>query len=229
MKFGVKNFFTNGIWEINQKKLPGYLRYLLNATRVVTLAVRGFLDDKIQQKASALTFYSLLSVVPIFAMAFGIAKGFGLENKLREQILSNAEASQQQEVVKWMVNFADTMLANAQGGVIAGIGIAVLLWSVMSILGNIESSFNDIWRVRKPRSVLRKFTDYMAIMILAPILFAASGSITVFISTQVENIADKVEAVSFLANFTQKLLQFAPYGLIWLIFFLVYMIMIFLY
>ena len=82
MKFGVKNFFTNGIWEINQKKLPGYLRYLLNATRVVTLAVRGFLDDKIQQKASALTFYSLLSVVPIFAMAFGIAKGFGLENKL---------------------------------------------------------------------------------------------------------------------------------------------------
>ncbi len=225
MKFGVKNFFTNGIWEINQKKLPGYLRYLLNATRVVTLAVRGFLDDKIQQKASALTFYSLLSVVPIFAMAFGIAKGFGLENKLREQILSNAEASQQQEVVKWMVNFADTMLANAQGGVIAGIGIAVLLWSVMSILGNIESSFNDIWRVRKPRSVLRKFTDYMAIMILAPILFAASGSITVFISTQVENIADKVEAVSFLANFTQKLLQFAPYGLIWLIFFLVYMIM----
>ena len=133
MKFGVKNFFTNGIWEINQKKLPGYLRYLLNATRVVTLAVRGFLDDKIQQKASALTFYSLLSVVPIFAMAFGIAKGFGLENKLREQILSNAEASQQQEVVKWMVNFADTMLANAQGGVIAGIGIAVLLWSVMSI------------------------------------------------------------------------------------------------
>ena len=225
MKFGVKNFFTNGIWEINQKKLPGYLRYLLNATRVVTLAVRGFLDDKIQQKASALTFYSLLSVVPIFAMAFGIAKGFGLENKLREQILSNAEASQQQEVVKWMVNFADTMLANAQGGVIAGIGIAVLLWSVMSILGNIESSFNDIWRVRKPRSVLRKFTDYMAIMILAPILFAASGSITVFISTQVENIADKVEAVSFLANFTQKLLQFAPYGLIWLIFFLVYMLM----
>lgn len=219
------NLFKIDIWEIDDKKLPKSLKWLLNTARVVSLAVRGMVEDKIQLRASALTFYSILSVVPIIAMIFGIAKGFGLEQSLQAEILKNAEATQQEEVVKWLIGFAQSMLESTKGGVVAGVGVVLLLWSVMSILGNIEASFNDIWDVQKPRTYLRKFTDYMAIMILAPILLISSSSITIFISSTVNEIAGKVEVLSVFAKFTNVLLEFAPYFLIWIVFFLLYLIM----
>ena len=221
----ITNLLKLDIWEINEKNLPKSLRRLLNFARIVSLAIRGFVEDKVQLKASALTFYSMLSIVPIIALAFGIAKGFGLEQTLQQQILEGSKSSQNEEVIKWVMNFANSMLENTKGGVVAGVGVVVLLWSVMSILGNIEASFNDIWEVKKSRNLLRKFTDYMAIMIVAPILLIASSSITVFISSTVTTIAENVEVLSFMSRFTEFLLKLSPYLIIWLIFFLLYLIM----
>jgi len=219
------NLFKIDIWEINDKKLPKSLKWLLNIARIISLAIRGLIKDKIQLRASALTFYSILSVVPIIALAFGIAKGFGLEQKLQNEILRSAEATQQEQVITSLIGFAQKLLESTKGGVVAGFGVALLLWSVMSILGNIEASFNDIWDVRKSRTYLRKFTDYMAIMILAPILLISSSSITIFISSTVNQIANKVEVLGFFAQLTNTLLEFSPYILIWLVFFLLYLIM----
>lgn len=221
----IKGLLKIDIWEINDKNLPKSLKFILNTARIISLAVKGFKKDKVQLQASALTFYTVLSIVPILAMAFGIAKGFGLEQTLQVQILEAAQHSQQKEVILWLLGFGQKMLANTKGGLVAGVGVVILLWSVMSIMGNIESSFNDIWAVKKSRSLLRKFTDYMAIMILAPLLLVSSGSITIFISSQVNQIAEQVEVLGFVAQITNFLLDLTPYILIWLVFFLVYLIM----
>lgn len=221
----IKSLLKVDIWEVNEKKLPPGLSRILTIVRIISLAYRGFVQDKCQQKASALTFYSLLSIVPVFAMAFGIAKGFGLENRLQNEIIDKASSPQQQQVFEWLLGFAQSMLESTKGGLVAGVGVVILLWSVMSIMGNIEKSFNDIWEVKKSRTWLRKFTDYMAIMIIAPILLVSSSSITVFISSSVDALAEQVEMVSFLSRLTNFALDVLPYLLVWLVFFLIYLIM----
>jgi membrane protein len=125
----------------------------------------------VQLRASALTFYSMLSLVPIVAIAFAIAKGFGLDENLKQAIIENS--SFQTEVTDWLLNNASSALEKTRGGYIAGIGIVVLFWSVVSLLENIENSFNHIWQVRVGRPWYRKFTDYLTFLLM-PICYTTN-------------------------------------------------------
>ena len=108
------------------------------------------------------------------------------------------------------------------GGFIAGVGLVVLFWSVMQVLGNIENSFNAIWQIKRPRPFIRKFSDYLSMMLIAPILFVLSSTITVYISEIAEGSATYMQYVGPLLNFLVKLL---PYVLIFFLFTLLYVIM----
>jgi membrane protein len=116
------------------------------------------------------------------------------------------------------------MLDNTKGGLIAGIGVAVLFWSVIKVLGKIEDNFNQIWSVSS-RSLVRKFTDYLSIMIIAPVLLIMSGSVTVFIASQVSAISSQVGLEEVATPAISLGLSLAPYILLWLLFTVVYMIM----
>ena len=155
--------------------------FIIRQLRIIVLAARGFMNDRVQLRASALTLYTLLSIIPFVAIAFGIAKGFALDQKLQELLAK--EFQTQPEVLNWILNQANNALQATRGGYIAGIGIIILIWSVMSLLDQIESSFNHIWHIEDSRPWYRKFTDYLAIMIIAPVFLILSSSITVFIST----------------------------------------------
>ena len=133
-------FVTTDIWRIRLKDLPRKKSFLIKQLRTVLLAVRGFDEDKCLLRASSLTFYTLLSIVPVVAMAFGIAKGFGFEHYLEKQFFEKFPG--QETVLVQIVDFAQKLLENTKGGVIAGIGVVILFWSVMKLLGHIESSFN---------------------------------------------------------------------------------------
>ena len=158
-------------------------RFFSTLYRVVQAVARGFKEDDCSSKASALTFYTLLSIVPVLAVAFGIAKGFGFERHL-ESGLSD-KFIEQREVVDKLIDFAYKTLQNTQSGLIAGIGLVVLFYTVLKLFGNIESSFNSIWKVRKSRTFVRSFSDYLAMMLFCPLFFAASSSVSVFITTQI--------------------------------------------
>ncbi|MCK4664061.1 MAG: YihY/virulence factor BrkB family protein [Bacteroidales bacterium] len=216
-------FINVEIWRVSLKGMPKIKFILIKILRVILLALRGYKEDKIQQKASALTFYSLMSVVPVFAMGFGIAKGFGLEQSLEKQLIDNF--SEQQEVLNWIISFAHSFLDNTKGGMIAGIGIAILFWSVMQVLGNIEKSFNDIWEINKSRVFMRKFSDYLSIMLFAPILMILSSSVTVFVTTQITDLTNEVEFISMFGPFIFFIIKLIPYILIWLLFTIIYMVM----
>ncbi len=187
------------------------------------LAVRGFTEDRCQLRASALTFYSLLSIVPVVAMAFGVAKGFGLEKLLEKRILEQMQG--QEEVVERVVEFARSMLDNTQGGLVAGIGIAVLFWTVIKVLGHIESSFNNIWGIKEDRKLGRKFSDYLSIMLICPVLLMMSGSVTVLMSSQVTLIVEKLSFLGPLGDVILLSLKILPLAVIWVVFTFIYMFM----
>jgi len=209
----VVTFLQNDIWRIRVNTLPKAKAFLIRTVRIVLVSIREFSTDKCSLRASALTFYSLLSIVPVFAMAFGLAKGFGLDKMLRDQIMQNMEG--QQEVMTRVMEFSENMLANTKGGVIAGIGLAFLLWTVIKVLGNIERSFNDIWGVKKERTLGRKFSDYLALMLIAPIFFVLASSATVFITTQVSTVTNEVQILSLLGPVITMLLKVLPFAVFW--------------
>lgn len=191
--------------------------------RVLYDAARGFVEDDCYAKASALTFYSLLSIVPVLAVVFGIAKGFGFNKALELEI--NERFAEQHELVEKLIEFAYSWLQNVQGGVIAGIGTIALFWSVLGLLSNIENALNAIWKIPVSRPYGRKISDYLATMVICPIFLVTSSSITVSLSTELSATAQGnivLEAVSPLLLFILKLF---PYFLSWILFTFVYLFM----
>jgi membrane protein len=219
----VQKFITHDVWSTHLDDLPPKFRAPFKYLRVILLALRGFNEDKVQVKASALTYYTLMSIVPVFALVFGIAKGFGFEKYLEQQIIANFKG--QEEAMNQVISFSHSLLARTGGGVIAGIGIVLLFWSVIKVLNNIENSFNDIWQVEKPRTWTRKFTDYLSIILIAPILLIASSGIHVFLATQISSIAKEVEIIGYVSPLLISGLQFLPYLLIWVLFSFIFIAM----
>lgn len=219
----VKVYLEKDIWRIEVKELPWYKRIVIQSLKTLFLSLKGFVEDKCQVRASALTFFSLLSVVPVIALAFAISKGFGLEKVLEETLKENLVGHE--EVLNYILEFSRSMLNTTKGGLIAGIGIVVLFFSVMRLLNHIENAFNAMWEVKRPRPFMRKFADYLSIMLFAPILLILSSSATVFVTTLLENITSEYAVMRYASPFLYKMVKFLPYVLLWLLFTLLYIIM----
>ncbi|MCK5099321.1 MAG: YihY/virulence factor BrkB family protein, partial [Desulfobacteraceae bacterium] len=133
--------------------------------KCVAFAAKGFKDDQCILRASALTFYTLLSIVPVIAMAFGISKGFGLEKLLETQLLATFPGHE--EVTGRIIEFSSNLLKETKSGIMAIPGIILLVWAVIKMFGHIEDSFNTIWWINNKRTMVRKFADYIALCFTA--------------------------------------------------------------
>jgi len=133
--------------------------------------------------------------------------------------------SGQEEVLTTVISFANSLLANTKGGLLAGVGIMVLFWAVIKVLGNIEYSFNDIWGIKEGRTLGRKFSDYLSVMLLCPILMILASSVTVFITTQITLITAKVALLGMFSSIIFFVLKLLPYCLIWVLFTFLYIFM----
>ena len=211
------------IWNTPLSEISKGRIFVLKQLRIFILAVRGFSNDKAQLRASALTFYSLLSVIPVAAIAFAISKGFGLDQKLQQLLIDKFQS--EQEVLKWLLQNASNAIEKTKGGYIAGIGVIILFWSVMSLLNHIESSFNHIWQIRSARPWYRKFTDYLTIMLIAPVFIILSSSSTVFISNGLNDFMIKAPILDFFKPVISFLFQLAPYFLNWITLTILFIIM----
>jgi membrane protein len=211
------------IWHTPLSEISRGKIFLFKQLRIIILAARGFLNDKVQMQASALTFYSLLSIVPIVAIAFAIAKGFSLDENLKRLITSKLD--DQQEVLNWVLNNATNAIEKTRGGPIAGVGVIVLFWSVMSLLNRIESSFNHIWQVRISRPWYRKFTDYLTIMLIAPLFIILASSIKVFIGTDLVEYMNQAPVLDLLKPVIIILVKFLPFLISWIVLTILFIIM----
>jgi membrane protein len=223
LKAKIIEFIKVDIWRIRLKDSSRTKYFFIKQLRILILATRGFTKDKCTLSASALTFYSVLSIVPVVAMAFGISKGFGFQKLLEKELLEKFQG--QEEVMNRVVAFAHSLLENTKGHLIASFGILFLLWTVIKLLSQIEHSLNDIWEVKSPRTYGRKFSDYLSIMLISPILFILSSSVTVFITTQISVITQKVALIGMFSPVIFFMVKLIPYGLIWILFIFIYMLM----
>lgn len=218
----ISRFLSTGMWRAEESEPPRNHPFFIQIMHIISIAVRKFITDNCALRASALTFYSLLSVVPVIALAFGIAKGFGLEKHLEQQLYERLIG--QEEVLEKIITFARSLLENSKGGLVAGIGVAVLLWSAIYSLRNIEDAFNKIWR-SNPRSFIRRFTDYLAIMIAGPLLIIISSSVTVYITTQVAAMTGELGSPQIAGLLIFWMVKLLPFCLIWLLFIMVYTVL----
>jgi membrane protein len=211
------------IWHTPLSEISKWKTFVYKQMRIILLAARGFSNDKVNLRASALTFYSLLTVIPVAAIAFAIAKGFGLDQNLKQIIIDKFQS--EQEVLKWLLQNAENAIAQTKGAYIAGVGMIILFWSVMSLLNHIESSFNHIWQIRSSRPWFRKFTDYLTIMLIAPILLVLSGGITGFIIKDLPDYMNNAPILDFFKPVISLLVKLIPYLLTWLTLTILFIIM----
>jgi membrane protein len=213
-------FLRQDLWRIRVKDLPPRRALLIRVLRVLVLTFRGLTEDRFRLRASTLTYYSLMSVVPVLALAFGLAKGFGLQQALTRVIYR--WFSGQEEIIEYILNFSHNLLDSTKGSLIAGVGLAVLFWSVFRLLSQMESAFNDIWGIKRSRKLARRITDYLAIILVGPFFFIISSGATVFINSQVNVIVERVTLLGYASPMIYFLINLLPYFAIWLLFTFMY-------
>jgi len=213
------------IWHTPLSELSRPRTFLIKQLRIIVIAARGFLNDKVELRASALTFYTLISIIPIVAIALAIAKGFGLDQNLIAIITRSKEFETYNELLTPLLERAIMTIQGTHGEYIAGVGIIILFWSVVSLLSQIENSFNHIWQVSSSRAWYRKFTDYLTIMIVAPIFLILSSSITIMISKNLNEFLNHTSMLTYFKPAVSFLLQFIPYLLTWIVLTLLFIVM----
>lgn len=199
-------FVSKGVWA-SPKNTFG-----VRVVKTINLSVTAFFDRDLQTQAANLTFNTLLALVPALALIFAIGSGFGLHDLLKEQLFRYFPA--QREAIQTTLQFVDSYLSQSTEGVFVGVGIIVLLYTLISLLYSIEYSFNFIWGIKKERTLYQKFTDYMAICLLIPILIILASGVSLFISTVFQ--ADV--HIPFLTPVVNVFLDLFPLLLIWLAF-----------
>ena len=221
--YNISDFQQSGIWRIRLSDQSLAKRLMVKYLQIILLAIRGFNKDKCYLMASALTFWSLLSIVPIAALIFGIASGFGFKKMLEKLLLEKIPG--QEEVILQIVDFSHSLLEKTKGGLIAGIGVLFLFWAVIKVLGNIEQSFNDIWKIDKARTLARKIGDYLSLMIICPFIFILSSSVTLFITIKITQLTEQIALLGMISPLIFFSFKLIPYILIWILFTLIYIIM----
>ncbi|MGB3466677.1 MAG: YihY/virulence factor BrkB family protein [Cyclobacteriaceae bacterium] len=217
-----KQFIEVDIWRIRLKKYDKSTYLLYKNFKILLIATKSFIADKCAIKSSALTYFSLLSIVPVLAIAFAIAKAFNLDKFLKDQI--NLLFANQQSILEQSWTYADNMLKQTSGGLLAGISLVILLYTVINLLTNIESIFNDIWEIKKGRKLNRKLTDYLSIMLAGPVLIILSSGLNGFITTQLEYYSDTVQVVD-IKPVVRMFIRLIPFTLFCMLFTLMYVIM----
>lgn len=197
-------FLRYEIWQIDTAMLTPMRTILYNVIKRLLLAIAFFVDHRIMQLASALTYSTLLAMVPILAVVFAIARGFGY-NKYIEDWFLGAMSSQPQ-AAEVIVGFVNSYLVHTKSGIFLGVGLLFMLWTVTMLTDNIETIFNSIWMVKRPRSLYRKASDYFAMMFLVPILIVLMCGLSIFLST----LLSSVHSFAILGPLMRLLIELTP-------------------
>ncbi|MBI1320270.1 MAG: YihY family inner membrane protein [Candidatus Hydrogenedens sp.] len=219
----VSNWLRDGIWRLRLADLPWYQAAPVRWLRIVLLSLRGFSEDHASIRASALTYYSVLAVVPLAALAFGIAKGFGVEAMLQD--LLRERLAGQEEIASRIIEFSQNQLQQTKGGIVAGAGIMLLFWTATRVLANIEVSFNAVWNTKHSRGFFRKIGDYLAMLILAPLFLIAASSMTVFLLNSLDAFAGQFALWGISQSAAALVARLLPATLLWLFFSAMYLFM----
>ncbi len=212
IRIGVKRmvafykYCTDGVWnDVEESRFSSWVK-------ILNLAVNSFTSKRLQQKACALTYSTVLALVPILAMIFAIGRGFGFQNILQSELFRYFPS--QRNALNSSFTFVDRYLEQTSQGLFVGIGVVFLLWTLISLMRNVESSFNEIWGVSHNRSIYRQVTDYTVMFLFMPVLMLLSAGINLFVSAGVNRILN----FDILSPAIQFLLDLSPMVIAWIVF-----------
>ena len=180
-------------------------RYL----QVILLAARNFLGDQCMLRASALTFTTILSLVPFLALTFSVLKGFGVQHRVEPLVMAQLSGGSQ-EIASRIIDYID----KTSMGSLGALGLLALIVTVITLIGNIEEALNAIWGVDETRSLQRKFSDYLSVVIVGPILIFTAVSMTSFLQSQ--SILKWLVENSYAGDVLLATLQLVPYMVTWI-------------
>lgn len=200
------HYSTSGVWSDTRRN------WKVNLMKTANLSVRSFLNADLQNRAASLTYQTLLAIVPALALLFAICRGFGFQNLIESQLFSSFPA--QSKALATAMRFVDSYLAQSSEGIFVGIGIIFLLWTLISLISNVEDAFNKIWGIPQGRTMWRKITDYTAIFLILPVLMICASGITVFMSTTIQDNLP----LHFLSPVVSTILDCSSLVLVWLFF-----------
>ncbi len=184
----IRRFFHTDIWCMKDEEFSPLLRPLVVFIKVITLSIKSFIRDDLFSKAAALTFTTILSIIPVLAVLVGIAKGFGFQKVLHDSLVNILPAQEIQ--LNRAFTYVENYLGQIKEGVFVGIGLLFLLYTVLTLILSIEDTFNGIWQAPHPRSWTRRLIDYLALFILLPILLVVLSGLTILMKTLGNTIGD---------------------------------------
>ena len=182
-------FLNEDLWDVNLNILPGTRRFLLSVLRVGHMVVKGFITNRSGVQASAMTYFTLMALVPVLALMLSVSKGFRVQDRLLQTVgiqfdsttkeflvLPDGPLSDLPKPMTKMIKDVFLAVENTNFTTVGILGIALLFWSVVKMMGRIEAIFNIIWGVGKSRGLIRKFSDYISVLVTFPILVLLATS-----------------------------------------------------
>jgi membrane protein len=215
----LNRFLFHDLWHADIKKMPKHKAIGYTLIKIGSVVYDEWVKGRLVYRASALTYFTLLSIVPVFALIFGVAKGFGMDSLLTRWLQLHLDWAG--DALPTIIDFAKSLLAHTKGELVAGVGFLFLFYSVIMMLNHIETALNDIRHVEKQRTWVRKFTDYLAMMILMPIFLFVSTSAMIYLSQTLKSVTDQTQ-ISWLFK---AFFSFVPYLMSWFLFGCMYTIM----
>lgn len=175
------HFLRYDMWRLSTQETPKRWRFFSDCIKVVHFTTQRFIADDLVSKAASLTYSTVLSVVPILAVIVAIAKGFGLQHMVHSTLLTSFPG--QREELNIAFGYVDNYLAQVQGGLFLGVGLIILLYTVLMLFASMEDTFNSIWQAPHPRPWSRRILSYLGLFLLVPILLVISGGLTLLMTS----------------------------------------------
>lgn len=207
------------IWSINEQKLSPLRRWILRVVKRLVIVEDSITKNNLTSYASALTYSSILAGVPVLSIMFAVARGFGfgslVEEKLRETLQVGAHTTDT------VIQFVDSYLSHTHSGVFIGVGIIFLLYTLLSLTSNVETAFNTIWFINKPRSIYRRITDYISVFLLLPLAVVVISGLNIYLMT----IREIFPEFALLSETAEHIVKISPLVLTCTAFILLYKLM----
>ncbi len=197
------DYCISGVWSDPRKNLS------VKIVKTINLTVQSFMNRDLQIKSMAITYQTIFAMVPALALLLAISKGFGFQEIVQNELYTYFPS--QSKALGTALGFVDSYLAEASSGILVGVGLVVLMWTLISLLSNIEDAFNNIWDIRNNRKIVQKVRDYIAIFLLIPILMILSSGISLFLSSTLLAVVP----FAFMSPLVNTLLEFLPVVLCW--------------
>lgn len=214
------NFVTSDMWRLYDQEMTGVSGFFVRVLRVLYVSVKEFIQGSVSQKSSALTYTTLLALVPTLTIILSVAAGFGMQSSVQRALYEAFPAHQLELTTSF--DLVESYLAQIQSSVLIIVGLIVLIYTVFSMILTVESVFNQIWQIKRSRPISKSIIGYFAAMLIVPISLIIISFSNIFISSL--SSIELLGTIS-IAPVVTTLLKVLPFVVIVMILTIVYMTM----